>query len=108
MRQQLGMVTENHMYHKLREPGAARAGGYVLALAGVLVAIGLIFHPLPQGGFDEQPGILSDTPWWGAVHAAIAFGCVLCILAGLLMLTAGARSRDGGPVRCPGELLRWA
>jgi hypothetical protein len=89
MSQQLGMVTENHMYHKLREPGTARAGGYVLALAGVLVAIGLIFHPLPQGGFEEQPGILSDTPWWGAIHAAIAFGFVLCVLAGLLMLTAG-------------------
>ena len=28
-----------------REPGAAEAGGYVLALACLLVAVGLVFHP---------------------------------------------------------------
>jgi len=27
-----------------REPAAARAGGYVLAVAGLLVAAGLLFH----------------------------------------------------------------
>jgi hypothetical protein len=77
------------MHHEFREPSAAKAGGYVLALAGMLVAIGLIFHPLPQGGFEEQPSVLAETPWWGAIHAAIAFGFVLCVLAGLLMLAAG-------------------
>ncbi|HEX9218545.1 MAG TPA: hypothetical protein VF864_16350 [Gemmatimonadales bacterium] len=31
----------------LRNPDAARAGGYVLVVAGVLVALGLLFHPVP-------------------------------------------------------------
>src|SRR5690348_17891521 len=48
----------------VREPGAARAGGYVLALASFLVVIGLIFHPVPAGGFEEKPSVLSQTPWW--------------------------------------------
>ncbi len=30
-----------------REPGAAQAGGYVLAVAGLLVAAGLSLHSLP-------------------------------------------------------------
>ena len=72
-----------------REPNAARAGGYTLAVAGVLVAVGLIFHPLPAGGFEEQPSVLSTTPWWGVIHVAIAAGFVLCVLGGLLILTAG-------------------
>ncbi len=72
-----------------REPNAARAGGYTLALAGVLVAGGLIFHPFPAGGFEEQPTVLSTTPWWGVIHVAIAVGFVLCVLGGLLILTAG-------------------
>jgi hypothetical protein len=55
-----------------REPGAARAGGYVLALASLLVVIGLIFHPVPAGGFEERPSVLSQTPWWGPIHVAIA------------------------------------
>jgi hypothetical protein len=38
-----------------REPGAARAGGYVLAVASLLVVVGLIFHPVPAGGFEEKP-----------------------------------------------------
>lgn len=43
-----------------RNPGAAQAGGYVLALAGVLVAIGLVFHPLPSGGFEEKPLVMEQ------------------------------------------------
>ena len=39
-----------------REPGAARAGGYVLAVATVL---------LPAGGFEERPSVLQNTPWRG-------------------------------------------
>lgn len=50
---------------QFREPGAARAGGYVLALASLLVVIGLIFHPVPAGGFEERRSVLSQTPWWG-------------------------------------------
>ncbi|MGH7711349.1 MAG: hypothetical protein ACREOG_08690 [Gemmatimonadaceae bacterium] len=38
---------------QLREPAAARAGGYTLALAGLLVAIGLSLHPVPAGGFGS-------------------------------------------------------
>ena len=72
-----------------RDPGAARAGGYVLAAATVLVAIGLIFHPVPAGGFEEKPSVLQNTPWWGPIHVAIAGGFVLCVLGTLLMLVAG-------------------
>ena len=73
----------------LRNPDAARAGGYVLAIAGVLVAIGLIFHPVPSGGFEERPSVLANTPWWGPIHVAIAAGFVLCALGSLLVLVAG-------------------
>jgi hypothetical protein len=73
----------------LREPGAARAGGYVLAVATVLVAVGLLFHPVPAGGFEERPSVLQNTPWWGPIHVAIAGGFVLCVLGTLLMLVAG-------------------
>lgn len=73
----------------LRDPAAARAGGYVLALAGVLVAIGLVFHPVPAGGFEERPSVLANTPWWGPIHIAIAAGFVLCVLGSLLLLVAG-------------------
>jgi hypothetical protein len=72
-----------------RDPQAAQAGGYVLALATVLVAIGLVFHPVPAGGFEEKPSLLQNTPWWGPIHVAIAVGFVLCILGALLMLVAG-------------------
>jgi hypothetical protein len=72
-----------------REPGSAQAGGYVLALTGVLVALGLVFHPMPAGGFEEEPSILKDTPLWGPIHVAIAVGFVFCILGGLLLLAAG-------------------
>ena len=72
-----------------RDPSAARAGGYVLAVAAVLVAIGLVFHPVPAGGFEERPSILANTPWWGPIHVAIAGGFVLCVLGTLLMLVAG-------------------
>jgi len=73
----------------VREPGAARAGGYVLALASFLVVIGLIFHPVPAGGFEEKPSILSQTPWWGPIHVAIAAGFVLSVLGSVLMLAGG-------------------
>ena len=72
-----------------REPGAAPAGGYVLAVACVLVAVSLLFHPPPSGGFEEKPSVLQNTPWWGIIHIAIAAGFVLCVLGGFLMLTAG-------------------
>ena len=72
-----------------REPAAARAGGYVLALAGVLVALGLVLHPLPAQGFEEQASVLQNTPLWGPIHVVIAIGFVLTTLAGLLMLTGG-------------------
>src|SRR5207237_9172376 len=72
-----------------REPGAARAGGYALALAGVLVAAGLALHPLPSHGLFEQASVLASTPLWGPIHVAIAMGCTLCVLGGLLMLAAG-------------------
>lgn len=72
-----------------RDLGAARAGGYVLALATVLVAIGLIFHPVPAGGFEERPSVLATTPWWGPIHIAIAAGFVLVVLGSLLFLVAG-------------------
>ena len=72
-----------------RDPSAARAGGYVLAVAAVLVAIGLVFHPVPAGGFEERPSILANTPWWGPIHVAIAGGFVLCVLGSLLMLVGG-------------------
>jgi hypothetical protein len=72
-----------------RDAGAARAGGHVLAVAAVLVAVGLIFHPVPAGGFEEKPSVLANTPWWGPIHVAIAAGFVLCALGGLLALIGG-------------------
>jgi len=72
-----------------RDPGAARAGAYVLVVAGLLVAVGLIFHPVPAGGFEERPSVLANTPWWGPIHIAIAAGFVLCCLGSLLLLVAG-------------------
>ena len=74
-----------------RDPGAAHAGGYVLAFAGLLVAIGLLFHPVPSGGFEERPSVLAATPWWGPIHIAIAAGFVLSLLGSLLLLVAGGR-----------------
>ena len=72
-----------------RDPGAAQAGGYTLALAGLLVAIGLVFHPLPAGGFAERQSILQNTPWWGLIHAVIAAGFVLVALGSVLVLVGG-------------------
>jgi hypothetical protein len=74
-----------------REPGAAQAGGYVLLVACALVVLALPFHPPPDGGFEEKPSILEGTPWWGAIHIAIAAGFALCVLGGFLMLFAGGR-----------------
>lgn len=72
-----------------RDPGAAQAGGYVLALAGVLVATGLAFHPIPSGGFEEKASILQASPWWGPIHVMIAAGFVLSALGSLLILVSG-------------------
>jgi hypothetical protein len=75
--------------NKFQQPGAAEAGGYVLIVAGLLVAAGLVFHPLPARGFAESPSVLESTPWWGIIHVAIAAGFVLCALGGLLILVGG-------------------
>lgn len=72
-----------------RDRSAAQAGGYVLVLATLLVACGLLFHPVPAGGFEERPSVLQNTPWWGPIHVAIAAGFVLSVLGSLLMLVAG-------------------
>jgi hypothetical protein len=85
-----------------RESGAAQAGGYVLLVAGILVAAGLVFHPMPTGGFAENPSVLQGTPWWGPIHVAIAAGFVLCVLGGLLVLVAG-----GTPTRRWTSALSW-
>lgn len=76
---------------QFREPGAAQAGGYVLVVASLLVVVGLIFHPVPAGGFEERASVLSQTPWWGPIHVAIAAGFVLTVLGSMLMLAAGGR-----------------
>jgi hypothetical protein len=35
--------------------------------------------------------VLSQTPWWGPIHVAIAAGFVLIVLGSVLMLAAGGR-----------------
>ena len=55
-----------------RDPGAARADGYVLATATVLVAIDLLFHPVPSGGFERRPSVLQTFLWLGYVGIFIA------------------------------------
>src|SRR5437879_12894449 len=72
-----------------REPGAARAGGYALALAGVLVAAGLTLHPPPSRGLFEQASVLASTPLWGPIPVAIDSGLPLGVAVGLLRLWAG-------------------
>lgn len=72
-----------------RDSSVAQAGGYVLVVATVLVAIGLVFHPVPAGGFEERASMLANTPWWGPIHIAIAAGFVGCVLGSLLLLVAG-------------------
>src|SRR5438876_702567 len=87
-----------------RDPAAARAGGYVLALATLLIAVGLLFHPVPAGGFEERPSVLQNTPWWGPIHVAIAAGFVLCIL-GTLLKIGRAPSELQSPVHLVCRLL---
>src|SRR4051812_37879510 len=53
---------------EFREPSAARAGGYVLAAAGGVVALGLLFHPLPPRGFEGKAAVPLPHPPWGAIH----------------------------------------
>jgi hypothetical protein len=65
----------------------------VLLVAGPLVALPLLIHPLPSGGFAEQPGVLASTPLWGAIHVSIAFGFVLTCLGALLVLVGGGPGR---------------
>lgn len=86
-----------------RDAAAARAGGYVLAVASLLVVLGLLFHPVPAGGFEERPSVLQNTPWWGPIHVSIAMGFVFCVLGSLLMLVAG-----GALTRVWGLALGWA
>lgn len=90
---------------QFRDRGAAQAGGYVLAVAGVLVAVGLVFHPVPAGGFEEQASVLTNTPWWGPIHIAIAAGFVLCALGSLLLLVAGGSLTQPWPAASLGA--RW-
>lgn len=78
---------------RFRDPAAAEAGGYVFFVAGLLVAFGLVFHPLPVGGLEESASVLAETPLWGAIHVSIAIGFVLCTLGGLLILVAGGMGR---------------
>ena len=82
-------VLSDSAHLSFRDPSAAEAGGYVLIAATILVAVGLLFHPVPAGGFEEKPSILQNTPWWGPIHVAIAVGFVLCALGSLLMLVGG-------------------
>lgn len=96
------MTRQGDAGRRFREPAAAEAGGYVLALAGLVVAVSVAFHPLPAGGFREDPGILAGTPWWGLIHVLIAAGFVGCVLGGLLVLVAG-----GAPLRHWTSALCW-
>jgi hypothetical protein len=94
-------VTDGPGTSPFRDAHAARAGGWVLVVAGPLVALPLLLHPLPSGGFEEQATMLSETPLWGAIHAAIAVGFVLTALGALLVLAGG------GPRRSWVERLAW-
>ena len=85
-----------------RDADAAQAGGYVLLVAGPLVALPLVLHPLPAGGFAERASVLATTPIWGVIHAAIAFGCVFVAVGALLLLVGG------GPWRGWVAAAAWA
>ncbi len=86
------------MTFSVRDRAAAQAGGYVLTVATLLVAIGLLFHPVPAGGFEERASVLQNTPWWGPIHVAIAAGFVLCVLGALLLLIAGGSLTSTWPL----------
>ena len=79
---------------QFRDPAAAEAGGIVLVPAGLVVAVALLLHPLPTGGFEESPSQLAGTPIWGAIHVAIAAGFVLATLGGLLVVVSGGPADD--------------
>ena len=73
----------------LKNPSSAQAGGYALATGGILVAAGLVLHPLPDHGFYEKSSMLQGTPLWGPIHAAITIGFAVVFLAVLLILAGG-------------------
>jgi len=82
-------IMAGQLESRFRDARAAEAGGYALTVAGVMVAAGLVFHPMPSGGFAEKPSILQNTWWWAPIHVDIALGFVLCVLGGLLVLVGG-------------------
>ncbi len=84
------MTRQGAAGRRFREPAAAEAGGYVLALAGLVVAVSVAVHPLPVGGFREDPGILAGTPWWGLIHVLIAAGFVGLVIDGTRSIANGA------------------
>src|SRR6266566_5191537 len=69
-----------------REPAAARAGGYVLAVAGLLVAAGLLFHPVPAA------------LCWGAMAVGMVFFTGVALINGWVM---HALTRLGAPATDP-------
>jgi hypothetical protein len=79
----------NHPTIRFQQPASTQAGGYTLVVAGILVAISLILHPLPTHGFEENASQLEHTPLWGVIHIGISIGFVLCIQGGLLVLVGG-------------------
>jgi hypothetical protein len=61
-----------------------------------MVAEGLVLHPVPSGGLEEKPSVLSTTPLWGPIDVTIALGFVLCFMGGLRREGVGASSRAAG------------
>lgn len=86
-----------------REPTCALVGGYAFAFAGIVEAVSLAMHPLPRQGFLEQFEVLEGSPQWGAIHIAITAGFAVCIIGGLLYLSAG-----GSLTRHPLLVIAWA
>src|SRR5687767_5649447 len=82
----------------LRHPRAVQAGGDVLAVAGTLVALGLLFQLVPARGLEDYASVLLEAPWWGPINIAIAAGFVLTVLGSLLMLAGGGRNTTPWPM----------